>query len=105
MGFAAASSPAPSVPWHAVQCCSKTRLPASRLAARLGVLKAGGSLALRALAPVAASRSLKERMYDAIAIISGLFLGSGRPFKLRCIHSLMRSSMVVVVLLRPENLG
>ena len=40
-----------------------------------------------------------------IAIISGLWAGSGRPFMLRCMHSLTRSSMSVMPPVRPANRG
>ena len=40
-----------------------------------------------------------------MAIISGLFAGSARPFMLRCMHSFTRSSMSVVPLTRAENRG
>ena len=40
-----------------------------------------------------------------MAIISGLSMGSGLPFMLRVMHSLMRSSMSVIVPARPEKRG
>ena len=40
-----------------------------------------------------------------MAIISGLFAGRARPFMLRCMHSLTRSSMSVLPPVRAENRG
>ncbi len=40
-----------------------------------------------------------------MAIISGLSSGSGVPFMLRCMHSLMRSSTSVMLPARPEKRG
>ena len=40
-----------------------------------------------------------------MAFISTLSIGSGLPLMLRCMHSLMRSSMSVCVPARPEKRG
>ena len=74
-------------------------------ARRLGVLNVAGSAAFFELAPIAAYCDPSDRRYAAIAIISGLSIGSGLPFMLRCMHSLMRSSMSVWVPWRPEKRG